>query len=583
MKTIFRCGVFRSSFITIVVLLIACSSSPLRSQLQYEEATLPRILQSMTIDELGTLLNQGIYAIGVAETTWNDALGRMWGQNSLYYLRMDSLKGAIDTQLVADPGFIYISDYMGYYEGSKTEFNFQSAQTDNSLLLFYQKQNIDMADWGPLPLEKPIVRAVNISNIDGHVYALFTDSSAAEPRVAVVHSGGAYFLWESVVPTWQFGQDYNYYFSALYYRYRNALGVVSARQYIDSGYYAQVRIDANDTVHIIYFSGQSSTADSFTLKYVKGYGGEFQAPRVLRSGMRIKSGYRSNAGTTVSFSVSDDGKAAHIGWTDLALTHSSQGIYSMLVTDDSVHMDSLISSNIYDEAMFACRKADGAVFAAWPVYGEPVSDLRYSSNLHAPLFSSVKAFPVNVQRPFGLFLDPIVGDLPSYVAAVNRSGIRYLDNLEGNTDTSFIAIPSLLQLSTEVTVDAAGKIYAVYLDTSGSYKLVRIFDKANGVDNAKHLHAADFRLSQNYPNPFNPSTKIEYNLPQQLQVRLTIFNIFGQEVANLFNGIQEPGSKTITWNAGGVASGVYFYRLDAISLAEPGKSFRDVKKMVVVK
>jgi hypothetical protein len=256
----------------------------------------------------------------------------------------------------------------------------------------------------------------------------------------------------------------------------------------------------------------------------------------------------------------------------------------MLVTGDSIHVDSLIGSQIYDEAMFAFRKAEGTVFVTWPVYSNPVSILRYSSSLYDPLFSSTKAFPdVNVYRPFGLFLDPPVGNLPSYIAAVNRSGIRYLDNLEGETDTSFIAIPSLLQLGTGVTVDASGKVYTVYLDTSRAYKIIRIFDKPTGVNDSKNLQAADFHLVQNYPNPFNPSTKIEYNLPQRSQVRLTIFNIFGQEVATLVNGVQEPGNKTVAWNAGNVASGVYFCRLDASSTAEPGRNFREVKKMVVMK
>jgi hypothetical protein len=99
----------------------------------------------------------------------------------------------------------------------------------------------------------------------------------------------------------------------------------------------------------------------------------------------------------------------------------------------------------------------------------------------------------------------------------------------------------------------------------------------------KAVAPQSYSLSQNYPNPFNPSTKIEYTLPTQSQVKLKIFNIFGQEIATLMNGLQESGNKSIIWNAGGMASGVYFYRIEAVSTAEQGKSYREVKKMLVVK
>ncbi len=72
---------------------------------------------------------------------------------------------------------------------------------------------------------------------------------------------------------------------------------------------------------------------------------------------------------------------------------------------------------------------------------------------------------------------------------------------------------------------------------------------------------ASFALSQNYPNPFNPSTTISYQLPVVSDVKLVVYDVLGREVATLVNGVEEPGSKSVVWNATGVASGVYFYRL----------------------
>lgn len=70
-----------------------------------------------------------------------------------------------------------------------------------------------------------------------------------------------------------------------------------------------------------------------------------------------------------------------------------------------------------------------------------------------------------------------------------------------------------------------------------------------------------FELSQNYPNPFNPSTKIEVSIPIQSQVNLTIYDMLGRVVATLANEEMRAGKHLLEWNAGGLASGVYIYRL----------------------
>jgi len=95
-----------------------------------------------------------------------------------------------------------------------------------------------------------------------------------------------------------------------------------------------------------------------------------------------------------------------------------------------------------------------------------------------------------------------------------------------------------------------------------------------------------FTLGQNYPNPFNPTTRITYGLPQRSQATITVFNTLGQEIRRLVQGEQNAGYHHIQWdatNAGGatVASGIYFYRLDAA--ASDGTQFTRIRKMLLIR
>lgn len=87
---------------------------------------------------------------------------------------------------------------------------------------------------------------------------------------------------------------------------------------------------------------------------------------------------------------------------------------------------------------------------------------------------------------------------------------------------------------------------------------------------------AEFELSQNYPNPFNPSTAITYSLPEGTNVRLSVYNILGSEVAVLVDGFKPAGTHNVNFNASELSSGVYFYRIDA------GQN-SSVKKMILMK
>jgi hypothetical protein len=85
-----------------------------------------------------------------------------------------------------------------------------------------------------------------------------------------------------------------------------------------------------------------------------------------------------------------------------------------------------------------------------------------------------------------------------------------------------------------------------------------------------------FQLMQNYPNPFNPSTRIEFGIPKQGFVKLTVYNSAGKEVTSLVNELLSAGNYDVPFDASGLSSGVYFYKLSA-------GNFVETKKMILVK
>jgi len=85
-----------------------------------------------------------------------------------------------------------------------------------------------------------------------------------------------------------------------------------------------------------------------------------------------------------------------------------------------------------------------------------------------------------------------------------------------------------------------------------------------------------YMLEQNYPNPFNPTTVVRYQVPVASTVRLVVYDILGRELSVLVNERKAPGSYSVKFDASGLASGVYLYRLQA-------GNFVQTKKALVVR
>ncbi|RKY92344.1 MAG: hypothetical protein DRQ01_06440 [Ignavibacteriae bacterium] len=107
------------------------------------------------------------------------------------------------------------------------------------------------------------------------------------------------------------------------------------------------------------------------------------------------------------------------------------------------------------------------------------------------------------------------------------------------------------------------------IDLDGTYEYSNIV-------NVEIITPIEFELSQNYPNPFNPSTTIKFSIPEGSQVSLKIYNSLGQEIKILVNQFMEAGVHNVNFNAVGLNSGMYFYRLNA-------GEFTQVRKMTLIK
>jgi hypothetical protein len=118
--------------------------------------------------------------------------------------------------------------------------------------------------------------------------------------------------------------------------------------------------------------------------------------------------------------------------------------------------------------------------------------------------------------------------------------------------------------------------------TSGnySYRLKQVdFDgtfKYSNIVEVEVVTPNQFELSQNYPNPFNPSTTIKFKLPEAGNVKLSVYNLLGQEVKTIVTGFRAAGSYSINFDASSLSSGIYLYRIEA-------NNFTQTRKMTLLK
>lgn len=146
-----------------------------------------------------------------------------------------------------------------------------------------------------------------------------------------------------------------------------------------------------------------------------------------------------------------------------------------------------------------------------------------------------------------------------------------------------------------IALDAANNIFVLGRSQSGNYSAnpygasvyttIKYSQSAPVIiQESKPASPVTYALSQNFPNPFNPSTTIRYSLAKESHVTLQIFDLVGREVATLVNEVKSSGAHKAHWNAAGLPSGIYLYRLQVSNSAANSKPvFIQTRKLILMK
>ncbi len=221
-------------------------------------------------------------------------------------------------------------------------------------------------------------------------------------------------------------------------------------------------------------------------------------------------------------------------------------------------------------------QVSGSHSGAWAAQGEVLDFSGFSFPPFLISGSDARGFPVNQQYAalHGWYtFAPVSGDQLFIVVIMTQGdtavgGGALFTSTTQSTYSEFVV--NIMYSSPDVP--DTGYIFITVQDTSGSgmphigstFKLDDLaFGPVSSVQESDPVIPAAFELLQNYPNPFNPSTRIRFNVASSEFVDLKVFDLLGREVATLASEKMEPGTYERSFDATGLPTGVYFYRLQA--------------------
>lgn len=178
----------------------------------------------------------------------------------------------------------------------------------------------------------------------------------------------------------------------------------------------------------------------------------------------------------------------------------------------------------------------------------------------------------------------VEGSISKVYVVGTSTGVYSTTSLNGNSTIWSQEAPNIIGSSISEHMDYRSSDYTLAVGTHG--RGIFIGQAGVAVSNEENEFAnlpSRFELKQNYPNPFNPSTNISYSLPATSNVSITVYDINGRKVADLLSSSsQTAGQHNISFDAGNLASGIYLYKINAIS-ADQRNSFSEIKRMTLIK
>jgi hypothetical protein len=198
-----------------------------------------------------------------------------------------------------------------------------------------------------------------------------------------------------------------------------------------------------------------------------------------------------------------------------------------------------------------------------------------NGNFHTPQFSRAVEYTVDEQMKTATLVWQFRHTPDVFTFAMGS--VERLPS--GNT---FIGWGASTLAATEVRPDGSTAYEIQFPDSIISYRAFKFPVSSVASRPVDPPVPHDYSLEQNYPNPFNPSTVIKFTLPEQSFVTLKVYDVIGNEVRTLANSAMPAGQYAYTFQAGALASGMYLYRMTAVS-ENGNRVFTDVKKFLLIK
>jgi len=336
-------------------------------------------------------------------------------------------------------------------------------------------------------------------------------------------------------------------------------------------------------VHLVWWDNRDANFEIYYMKSIDN-GNTYSAETRLTN----------NAGESVMPGVAISGNYVHVSWYDS--TDGNWEIYYKRSADGGLTWGNNIRlTNNSAQSRFPSIAASGAyVHIAFFDNRNGVDQVFYkrSTNNGTSWASDVKMMKSNYYAAYPSLAvsgsDVHVlwnqyytnGYDIQYSKSVNNGGKWSNDSRVTNADgyssvVSAAVSGSNLHIIWRDTRDGNNEIY---YKLNGQYQTGKPLE----ISNINSEIPNKYSLSQNYPNPFNPVTKINFELPKDIDIRLTVYDVLGREVYSI-NEFRKSGSNMITFDGTDLASGVYYYSFEVRQAGSLTGTFVETKKMVLIK